>query len=204
MSVNNIQHVTCPNCGKEREFTLWSQIDAKENPELREALFKNELFSFTCPHCGEEAIISYPFLYQDGDSFRIFFTNDHKVRKDLLESDITTRIVTSRNRLCEKIVIFEAGLDDRVIELLKVLYSHQLQQENPNAVFDSIYYFTGQNGEYSFNFMNEEQPFARINFTRETYENIANVYANLLSENKNEDYLVHLGWAMKKLGAVEE
>lgn len=204
MSTNNIQKAVCQNCGKEREFTLWTEIDGIENPELKESIFKNELFTFACPHCGDEGFVSYPFLYREGDAFRIFFTNDNKVRKDALESEVTTRIVTSRNRLCEKIALFNAGLDDRIIELLKVLYSHQLQEQNPNAVFDSVYYFTGQNGEYSFNFMNGDRPLARINFTKETYDNIAAVYANLLSENKNEDYMINLNWAMKKLGAVEE
>lgn len=204
MSTSNIQKATCQTCGKEREFIFWNQIDVKENPELREKVFKNELFTFTCPHCGEEAYISYPFLYQDGDAFRIFCTNDNKVRKDMLESESVTRIVTSRNRLCEKIAIFEAGFDDRVVELLKVLYSHQLQTQNPKAEFDGVYYFTGQNGEYSFNFMNGDRPLARINFTKEIYENIKKTYENLLSDDKNEEYYININWAMKKLGAYEE
>lgn len=201
MSANHIEKVNCRNCGKEREFTLWNHINVQENPELREQIFKNRLFTFTCPHCGDEAIVNYPFLYQDGDSFRIFCTNDNKIRKDVLASDILTRIVTSRNRLCEKIAIFEAGFDDRVVEFLKVLYMHRLQTENPKAVFDSVYYFTGQNGEHSFNFMNGDRPLARINFTKEIYQNIADTYANLLSEDKNEEYMINISWAMKKLGA---
>ena len=204
MSTNRIEKVNCQNCGKEREFTLWSHINVQENPELKEQLFKNQLFTFTCPHCGDEAIVNYPFLYQDGDSFRIFCTNDNKVRKDALESDILTRIVTSRNRLCEKIAVFDAGLDDRVVERLKVLYMHRLQTENPKAAFDAAYYFNGQNGEYSFNFMNGDKLVARINFTKEIYQNIAETYASILPENKNEDYVININWALKKLGAKEQ
>ena len=52
--------------------------------------------------------------------------------------------------------------------------------------------------------MNGDKLVARINFTKEIYQNIAETYASLLPENKNEDYVININWALKKLGAKEQ
>ena len=46
------------------------------------------------------------------------------------------RIVTSPNQLIEKIQIFDAGKDDRIMELVKLLVADSLHENNPNKEFD--------------------------------------------------------------------
>ena len=46
------------------------------------------------------------------------------------------RIVTSPNQLVEKIQIFDAGKDDRIMELVKLLVADSLHENNPNKEFD--------------------------------------------------------------------
>ena len=46
------------------------------------------------------------------------------------------RVVTSPNQLVEKIQIFDAGKDDRIMELVKLLVADSLHENNPNKEFD--------------------------------------------------------------------
>ena len=48
------------------------------------------------------------------------------------------RIVTSANQLVEKIQIFDAGKDDRVMELVKLLATDSLLENNPDEEFDEL------------------------------------------------------------------
>ena len=45
------------------------------------------------------------------------------------------RIVTSPNQLVEKIQIFDAGKDDRIMELVKLLVTDSLHENNPDKEF---------------------------------------------------------------------
>ena len=46
------------------------------------------------------------------------------------------RIVTSPNQLIEKIQIFDAGKDDRIMELVKLLVTDSLHENNPDKEWD--------------------------------------------------------------------
>ena len=48
------------------------------------------------------------------------------------------RIVTSANQLVEKIQIFDAGKDDRVMELVKLLATDSILKNDPDIEFDEL------------------------------------------------------------------
>ena len=55
-----------------------------------------------------------------------------------INSSPAYRIVTSANQLVEKIQIFDAGKDDRVMELVKLLVTDSLHENNPDKEFDEL------------------------------------------------------------------
>lgn len=60
-----IKKVTCPNCGTEGDFIIYSTINVTLHPELQKKMGSGELFIWQCPQCGNKYICSYPFIYHD-------------------------------------------------------------------------------------------------------------------------------------------
>ena len=56
------------------------------------------------------------------------------------------RIVTSPNQLIEKIQIFDAGKDDRIMELVKLLVTDSLHENNPDKEFDELHFAVDDDG----------------------------------------------------------
>ncbi len=141
MSRSTTENIECPHCHKEGEFELWSTVDGTLNPELREKIFTGELFMYHCPHCGKVTAIPARLTYQDSNNlFALFFdffkpdNYDYKpVGPPSDESDEPDnsifRVVYGLNRLREKIVILERGLNDVVIERLKYMICHIIKPE---------------------------------------------------------------------------
>ena len=57
-----------------------------------------------------------------------------------------SRIVTSPNQLVEKIQIFDAGKDDRIMELVKLLATDSLLENNPDEEFDELRFAVDDDG----------------------------------------------------------
>lgn len=158
MSLNHTEQIKCPNCGEAANFEIWESINVDLNPEMREMVLSGNLFNFKCPHCDKEAKLGYPFLYHDmKHKFLIYFCDENDIDKckkaldDLTKNEETKeiaksekyRIVTSYLQLVEKIKIFESGLDDRMIELLKLQQIVDCRKNRPEnhfafALFDLI------------------------------------------------------------------
>ena len=133
-------------CGAESGFTAHETVNVTDNPELKTPLIEGRLWTHTCPSCGVAARVMAPLLYQDmnlaggppGSSLMLMLSFDESFDPTELDagmSDLqfltrlgaqTTRLVRSHNELIEKIHIVEAGLDDRIIEVLKAMIRQQI------------------------------------------------------------------------------
>ena len=127
----------CQQCGHEQQFTVWDTINVTLNPELKEQYLKSELTTFVCEKCGCKAQVVYPMLYHDmGKRFMIWLAKEAEGQElDKLASfmagqmkNYRFREVHSRNELIEKIYIFDAGLDDRIVELLKLMLVTMMEE----------------------------------------------------------------------------
>ncbi len=156
---NTQQAITCPKCGQVQSQTIYERISAVESPELREKILKNQLYKFTCNNCSNTLTLLYPSLYHDAVSgFMIYLIPEKdQERYGSLELDSimeeylnlkTTRIVRIPNQLAEKIIIFENGLDDRLVELVKqeTIYFLQNQHDAPEIL--EVYLNKSENGYY--------------------------------------------------------
>ncbi len=133
MSQSTQQAVACPECGAISTATLWQSVNVTLNPELKEQVFSRELFEHTCPQCGETTHLFYPLLYHDQDRHLLIWMLPPDERGEVSLDPLSMnaqakifptyrlRLVASLNALLEKIMIFDAGLDDRAVELLKEL-----------------------------------------------------------------------------------
>lgn len=140
MSKVRIEKIECPHCHAEGEFTLWESVNVDIDPELKEKIFNEELFMYHCPNCGETTGIPCGTIYHDmSHNFMIvfdFFKPDDFDYKPMempegLENkeSYTFRSVFGINRLKEKIMILERGLNDVAIERQKYMISYAILPE---------------------------------------------------------------------------
>ncbi|NLJ93931.1 MAG: hypothetical protein GX326_00330 [Clostridiaceae bacterium] len=137
----------CPICEKEVETNIVSNINVTLNPELKDKLFSGELFLHECTNCQSKIQLNYSFLYHDlKNKFLISYGTEAKYVQELIDNlqfelseedfDLDqllkiyqVRVVRDMNDLFEKIYLFEAGLDDRVIEFCKLLILDNAREE---------------------------------------------------------------------------
>ena len=133
MSKNSTHQIPCPSCGHTGEFTRWDSINVDLDPDMREKAKCGAIFTWTCPHCGETFTVPYATLYhdmkrnlmiyylptrpEDGKGLSISSFKHHFS----LNPEYTYRCTYEIEDFMEKIAQLESGLDDRVIELLKMV-----------------------------------------------------------------------------------
>lgn len=175
MALEHEEKIKCKDCGCEFDITVYESVNGAFDPEAQKKLLQGELFSHTCPECGRVISLSYPMLYHDmdnrfmihlcptGEDVNECIKNIKEAQKKIdaqfpekrMEKPYTIRIVNNENSIREKSVIFENGLDDRIIELLKLFFASRLQSQNKNAAITDILFFVGNGGEYALQIMLE-------------------------------------------------
>lgn len=207
MSLENKEIIKCPECGKEKDFIVWQSLNTDLNPEAKEQLLNGTLFGFKCADCGYESNVTYPMLYHDiSNCLMIYFVKEDEIEeiKKMFEPDsefgyamegYKCRIVTDQNSLREKAIIFENKLDDRVVEIVKLIYFSNLRQTQPDAKVE-VAYFMVDNGEYQIHFLGETPLTAVVN--PNLYEQIARDFASKI-ESAEDDYMIDMDWALKLL-----
>ena len=135
MSTPTEKSITCPKCGARQVFLAWESVNVTLHPELKAQLLEGSLTRATCQQCGESAEVLYQILFHDPKKqLLIWLWQEPKdpetaaLQLDRLMSQYRLRLVRSRNELVEKILIFDAELDDRVVELVKLLLRVQSSQ----------------------------------------------------------------------------
>lgn len=116
--------VKCSACGQMAQIQTHPAINVRENPELKEKLLGGELFVWECPHCGKRSLVQYPVTYVDPEA-RLVLSVSREPIPFSAESlgDFICRRVPDAGSLIEKVKIFEAGLDDVVVEMVKHITS---------------------------------------------------------------------------------
>lgn len=159
MSFMMPEKLTCPYCNKTSTVDLYQTVNVTLDPDLKEKVFNRELFTFTCPHCGEKAILNMPLLYHDMDKqfliqlspaeedVKEFCINNHAIdaMPKMAKEGYEFRVVVGLNNLKEKILVFESGLNDIVIDLFKFL-----TLSSDDAEFDKIFFSKIENGKLFF------------------------------------------------------
>jgi hypothetical protein len=122
---------------------LWDSVDGVEDFLLKSRIFDKTLHLFKCDRCAFSAWVEKDLLYYDVRAqFMIYYLPDFE--ENILELDVSNffspdgergfylRIVTEIEELIEKIRIFEDGLDDRAVELLKKSFLINWRQHYPD------------------------------------------------------------------------
>ncbi len=123
-------------------------VNALVSPELKERVKSGEHFVWTCPHCGCVNLLRRPFLYNDPQERVMILLTDADLKVDGLPEGYTGRVVSTTGELIEKIKIFDAGLDDIVMEMCKFVTVREMHKE----VSLRFYKIDGADSEMTFTY----------------------------------------------------
>lgn len=125
MKISGTIRIACPACGQPADVPVTQSINAREHPAQKAALLDGTLNILDCDRCGHRTPLEATLAYVDPDQryFAVVAPSGDEAGEAALAAlgEGTRRLVPSRNALVEKVKILDAGLDDRVVEVLKIL-----------------------------------------------------------------------------------
>ena len=215
MSKHHIEKVTCPSCHHEGDFEVWDSINTVLDPAMKEKVLNQSIFLYTCPNCGETFRLNYPTLYhQMEDLVMIYLVPESEVEKtyemfygenalaDYRTEKYLYRIVTSANQLVEKIQIFDAGKDDRVMELVKLLATDSILKNDPDIEFDELRFAVDDDGTNILVIINKGEITGAVDIDN-MYE-FASSHCNDFKDLRDDDEIViNREWILNKLAEAE-
>lgn len=140
-------HIVKCVCNNSLTVHLAESINIKRSPSAREKILRGELHRASCPKCARQMTVEKPFYYTDltrNSFFKVLprgerhlwkqASGELDVASNLIPDKISKtkkrqlRVIFGMDELREKLVAQDAGLDDRLVELLKVLlvYEHPI------------------------------------------------------------------------------
>jgi endogenous inhibitor of DNA gyrase (YacG/DUF329 family) len=145
MSLFRSTNVNCPNCGETVNMSGVGSVNADRRPDLRDAILKSKFQDTTCPHCQTNFRLAPEFNYLDvgrnqwiasmpayrlrdwiekedeaKESFAISYGSKAPGVAREIGADLTVRLTFGWPALREKILAREHGIDDAVLECLKL------------------------------------------------------------------------------------
>ena len=200
MNKFKLEQLSCPRCNHAQEVPTWDSINVTLNPQLKVHLFANQINTITCGNCGYHAMIGKDLLYHDMQMRVMIFErySNHDIM-DQLETlqqhcapnafrDYRFRIVKSRRGLIEKILIFQDGLDDRVVELMKLSVISHADDLDAGDDQDVLLYYCGSNERQELlfrTFVNEIEKNV-YGVSRQQYDYSREMLGDLLERDGNE------------------
>ena len=106
------------------------------------------------------------------------------------------RVVTDQNALREKAIIFENELDDRVIEIIKLIYLANASKQFPENNIKEVYFLVAD-GKYILEFIGDRPLSAEVSTSM--YDSIKTDFAERLEAAGNREPIINISWASEFL-----
>ena len=215
------KEVVCPECNHPNKSRLWTSMNVTIDSDLREQVLSESLFDWRCQACGFAVHLVYPCLYHDMDrKFMIYLlpdVNDSRLEDKAVGdqfpelSGLRRRVVSSLSELKEKVLIFEARLNDMATEFTKTAMTNVVERKFGKPVVSG--YFCALDkaaGTIGYSFLLEGTPKPVYYETRiQVYEKSREVIRTYLSHFPPEGGFVRIDahWAgevMDKLQQAEQ
>jgi len=204
--------IICTECGHENEVTICVGLNAQLDTEKFVSLLNGTLFNFDCGGCGKRGHLNYDMIYHDivhrviihyVTSEKSLATAKESIEKmrtmegeNAMPKDYRYRIVKSQNALREKALLFNYGLDDRVMEILKGLSVSGAKKENPDLQIHEVLYLT-QNGKWILQILGNKNMSAEISMVK--YDEIRRKLDAAIEDTEIIGYAVDVDWSIRAL-----
>ena len=214
--------VKCPKCEKEFDATIYTNINATTENGLAKRLRDGSLFLQYCPHCSQKINMEYSFIYHQVEDHLLvhYCVSDEDLERAqksltqpsdeekqmvnaLMANDTMIRLVRSKAQLLEKVCIYDAGMDDRVIEIMKHMVAGSFLRDNPDKKISNIcfnvYTQSGQEIEVGKKFLEiycDNNKVAQAEVTEELYRMVFDEFISAMPPLRaDHNIMVTPGWA---------
>lgn len=218
---------TCPVCGATIVHTGRQLYEVSNNNQSAKKKFLDEgrkCFMSHCPKCGLDVLFAYPVQYIDTEEklniylMPVGHPEENEFFDNIFRYDtrpgFTTRLVADVDALVDKIRVFEVGLDDRVVEICKVLKWGDLCEEKPkyaNAVCYSQWFLPSENDKEHVNYLaygyeiNGKTDSIIIELSSDFYEGVKKFFASTFYNMKLGLFEeVNKAWAYEAIDCLKQ
>lgn len=197
------QEISCPKCGRTIEIELWPQIDTDTEKAL-ENIISGRLFDVGC-ECGFATQVQYPLSFEDKlHGVKLWYRPAEQageVQDEMNEASaagLKCRLTASLDAFSEKAAIFAAGLDDRMVEVMKLAAKAHLAEALSGADVEPIV-FASVDGVHRLLFRYEGQT-EYMDMDMGEYNEFSTIFGPMLELAGDTDFVVDRLWAAKFLG----
>ena len=223
------REIRCLHCRRHFNVREYQKVELPRQEELIPYILDGSIFEFECPHCREEYTVlkdqeefiidnqekKYRIYYSDNEydsgvklmqvSHGLGITSEEEKNfvlevRALDEDGYRIRFEANYSFAVEKMVIFEAGLNDVAVELLKSFMELQYEFDKD---FDCLVFIDDQ--DRAFVGVQDDRPVFAVEFDEEEYEAILEEFAEECASIQYEVDTYEIKKIMKKrLEELEE
>lgn len=207
MSMERKEILACPKCGHKQDFVIWQSLNGDIDPVAKQQLLDGELFNFKCEECGNVSNVDYPILYHDmTHEAMIYYVDENSVEQayqamvgaenkiGIEMSGYRRRIVTKQSSLREKAIIFDYGLDDRVIEIIKLIYHTNANNQVSDVKIDDVYFLVSDD-KYLLAFIGDKPLSVEVPVS--LYDDIKKDFSERFNLMGDKEPIIDYSWALK-------
>ena len=207
------EKIKCPGCGREMMINMHEFVDVSTDPEYKEQIMNGSFFTVKCPDCGDETLAEYPIMYMDPEKkLNIYMAPGHddslleqlnslELPESELDCEAVFRVVEGGTELLEKLLIFDSGRDDRIIELYKALVYENIKDEWPHIRREDLLFFLDGEEQYFivWDYTNAAGEQLTVNLDEELYEKLEREYGAALATPAGKYVEVDGRWLATKV-----
>ncbi|MBR2559583.1 MAG: CpXC domain-containing protein [Firmicutes bacterium] len=201
--------IRCEGCGNEIYVGIKEFVDVTDNPADKQALLDGTFFVTTCRECGDRILVEYPIMYVDRDKKLTVYMlpgggpevleqlNSLPVPEKDVDPEAVFRLVTNGTDLIEKILIFDNGRDDRLIELYKLVLAGKIREDWPDVTGDDLLYYSENGSEFFIVWDEDLDPGSEkltIILDEELYQRLIDDFSEAVALEPNKYALVDQEW----------
>ena len=223
------REIRCLHCRRHFNIREYQKVELPRQQELIPYILDGSIFEFECPYCREEYTVlknQEEFIIDNQEKkYRIYYSDNEydsgvklmqvshglgitsEEEKDFVlevraldEDGYRIRFEANYSFAVEKMVIFEAGLNDVAVELLKSFMELQYEFDKD---FDRLVFIDDQ--DRAFVGVQDDRPVFAVEFDEEEYEAILEEFAEECASIQYEVDTYEIKKIMKKrLEELEE
>ena len=130
------EEVKCPKCGKKIKVKVYTKLDESKIVDI----VSRDIFKVKCDKCGQSTYVDY-FVDLETPTYYLYYTPASDKSKPYIKGKIT-RVCDTYQDFKEKILILEEGLNDILIEFIKMYVKNELKgqdlEDYKEVRFDSV------------------------------------------------------------------
>lgn len=199
---------TCPQCGEDGPLTMWTSINVAQDPDARRRVEDLSIFEWTCPNCQKTSLVLHPCLYHDvANEFMIWFAPDGEIQDNTTDfsqlDHYTLRTTHTPNEFREKVNVLERHLDDRALEMTKLILIMQLSRDNVDVV-DVVFHSIDTSGRFVFVLVHPDGVEQYLRLPPTTYQKLAQDVREYLYTPTHSFLTIDLNWAKDSLEMLKD